>query len=219
MRTRGRRAGVVLGVLMSGAAISACSSAPGPSSATSLSPGTTTSTTAVSPTTTTTTTAPPATTTTAANTTCTPSQLHVVASGFEGAAGTLEITFSLTNTSSTLCTMTGYPGLQLLSASGAPEQTTVVRGGPLSFENIAETTVSLTSGQTAYFNVGYSDVTSGTTACVSASQVAVTPPNGTSSAVVSVSPAIDACSGGKLNVSPVFASTDSAATQTTAPPS
>jgi hypothetical protein len=104
----------------------------------------------------------------------------------------------------------------LLDVSGSSLPTTVTRGGSLSFENLPVTTVALSPGATAYFNVGYNDV-AGTGTCSVASQVEITPPNATTHAVVAVTN-LQACNNGTLNVSPVFASTDAAATQTTAPP-
>jgi hypothetical protein len=114
--------------------------------------------------------------------------------------------------------MQGYPGMELLGAGGTGETTTVTRGGGLAFENVAVTDVSLSSGQTAYFNLGYNDVVTGSTVCSQSSEVEITPPNDTSYAVVPVTPGIDACDNGALHVSPVFSSTDSAATSTTAVP-
>jgi hypothetical protein len=210
MRGPARTMGVALGVLAAASLLAACSSGP-------AKPALSTSTTTTSTTSTTSTTVPVATTTSAANTTCQPSQLNITLSGTEGAAGTIELTFSLTNTSPTLCTMFGYPGMQLLSTSGASEPTTVVRGGGLSFENVAPASVSLANGQTAYFNVGYSDVVTGNTACTVAKQVEITPPNDTAHAVVPVSYQIQACNAGELHVSAVFASSNAAATVTTAP--
>lgn len=134
-------------------------------------------------------------------------------SGSGGAAGTIELTFSLTNIASVSCTMQGYPGVLLLDASGAALPTTVIRGGSLSFENIAVTAVSLSPAEIAYFNLGYSDVTA---PCSMASQVEVTPPNSTAHASVPVT-SLRACNNGTLTVSPVFASSNAAATETTAP--
>lgn len=145
---------------------------------------------------------------------CPPSQLRIQVSGSGGAAGTIELTFSLTNITSVSCTMQGYPGILLLDASGVALPTTVVRGGSLSFENIAATAVSLSPSETAYFNLGYSDVTA---PCSMASQVEVTPPNDTAHATVPVT-SLQACNNGTLTVSPVFASSNAAATETTAPP-
>jgi hypothetical protein len=145
---------------------------------------------------------------------CQPSQLRIEVSGSGGAAGTIELTFSLTDSTSVSCTMQGYPGMLLLDASGAALPTTVVRGGSLSFKNIAATAVSLSPSETAYFNLGYSDVTA---PCSMASQVEVTPPNDTAHATVPVT-SLQACNNGTLTVSPVFASSNAAATETTAPP-
>jgi hypothetical protein len=208
MQTMARASAAALAILTAGSVLGACSSGPSPKASST--------TTTSAPATTTTTGAPP-TSTTVVTTTCQPSQLHVVRSGFEGAAGTIELTFSLTNASTVPCTMHGYPGMLLLDSSGSALPTVVDRGGGLAFENVAVTDVSLAPGQAAFFNVGYNDVTTGTTTCSTASQAEITPPNDTSHAVVSMSPTIDACDGGTLHVSPVFASTDSAATQTTAP--
>lgn len=196
----------VLAVLVAGTVLGACTS----STSRATSPTTTTTSTSTS-----TTTAP--TSTTSLTTSCQPSALHIVQSGSEGAAGTHEVTFSLTNVSTALCTMHGYPGMLLLDASGGALPTIVNRGGGLAFENVAVTDVSLSPGQTAYFNLGFNDIVSGTTTCSTAPQVEITPPNDTAYAVVPVFPSIDACGGGTLDVSPVFASTDSAATETTAP--
>ena len=74
-------------------------------------------------------------------TACQPSQPDVVVSGSEGAARTIEMTFSLTNTSTVPCTMHGYPGMQLLNAGGGAVATNVIRGGGLTFEKVAVTDV------------------------------------------------------------------------------
>jgi hypothetical protein len=111
--------------------------------------------------------------------------------------------------------MRGFPGLLLLGPNGSPQPTQVVRGGGLTFERLPITTVALGRGQVAYFNVGFTDVAP--TLCVIATKVEVTPPTATAYSVVAVSPTMNACNGGTLNVSPVFSSSDTTATQTTAP--
>ncbi|MGH8979977.1 MAG: DUF4232 domain-containing protein [Acidimicrobiales bacterium] len=153
------------------------------------------------------------TTTTAASAKCQLSQLTIAESGAGGAAGTEEHTYSLVNSSSTACTLYGYPGILLLGPGSAPEPTTVARGGGLSFESIAASTVKLVPGATAYFNVGTSDVTP---PCSTSTAVEITPPTNTTHAVVASS--VTACDNGTVHVSAVFGSTDSSATQTTAPP-
>ena len=47
----------------------------------------------------------------------------------QGRPGRSTMTVSLTNVSSTTCTLQGYPGMQLLAASGSSLPTQVVRGG------------------------------------------------------------------------------------------
>jgi hypothetical protein len=178
-----------------------------------------TTTTTVAPTTTT---VAPTTTTVAPTTApvsgiCQPSQLHITQSGGGGAAGTNERTFSVKNVSSTTCTLYGYPGLLLLGPGARAEPTNAVRGGGLSFESIGPSTVTLTPGDTAYFNIGYSDVTTVNTTCSTATAIQVIPPTDTSHVVVAVSPHILACDNGTLHESAVFGSTDTAATRTTAP--
>jgi Domain of unknown function (DUF4232) len=136
--------------------------------------------------------------------------------GTAGAAGTIEVTFALTNTSPSQCVLWGYPGALMLSSTGSALETTVVRGGDLSFLDIEKTTVTVRSEGSAYFNLGYTDVpTGGETSCSKAASLEVTPPNDTEQLVVAV--ALDACDAGKLSVSPVFGS-GSPATSTTAPP-
>jgi hypothetical protein len=135
--------------------------------------------------------------------------------GTAGAAGTIEVTFSLTNTSPSECSIWGYPGALML-ADTSPLTTVVKRGGDLSFLDIAVSTVRIAPGDSAYFNLGYSDVvSSGETTCPKSSTLEITPPNDTEQLLVQIQ--IDPCDGGLLSVSPVFGSS-SPSTQTTAPP-
>lgn len=198
-------------------ALSACSSTPSNSDSTTTThrSTTTTSTTTSSTGTTTTTT----TTTTAGTTTCQVANLRIGVVGQGGAAGTQEITFAMTSTASSPCTTDGYPGMLLLATTGKALPTNVVRGGSLTFENISPSPVTLAPGAVAYFNVGFSDVQTGSTTCSSAHSVEVTPPTNTTHATVSAELGINACDNGTLHVSAVFASTNSSATQTTAPSS
>jgi len=137
--------------------------------------------------------------------------------GSQGAAGTIELTFGLHNTSTTACPMEGYPGAQLLGAGGAELPTHVVSGGNFQFTDFAPAAVTLAPGATAYFNLAYSDVPTGTeTSCPTATQIEVTPPHASDHDVVAVQ--IMACAAGTLTVSPVF-SASSPQSQTTAPSS
>jgi hypothetical protein len=147
---------------------------------------------------------------------CTARDLVTSVVGSQGAAGTFELTFGLRNSGSTACPMEGYPGAQLLDASGNQLPTHVVSGGNFQFTSFAPAPVTLDAGATAYFNLAYSDVPSGSeTTCPTATQVEVTPPHAVDHDTVSVH--LTVCDAGTLTVSPVFSSSSSQ-TQTTAPP-
>lgn len=137
--------------------------------------------------------------------------------GSSGAAGTIETTVALKSTATTPCTLGGYPGLQMLSSTGSALATTVVRKGSYSFTAMAPATVTVSPGQAVYFNIGYSDVPSGSeTSCPTSASLEVTPPNATDH--LTITAALAPCGGGTMVVSPVFTSTG-ADSQTTAPPS
>jgi len=208
MRDSARKVGIALAIIIAGSILGACANGASRSQSSATTTSTTHMTTTTIPTTTSTTTA----------TTCQPSQLRSVLYGSEGAAGTIELTFSFTNTSNSLCTMHGYPGMQLVDASGDNLPTVVIRGGTLAFENVATTDVTLAPLQMAYFNLGFNDVATGTTTCSVATKVEITPPNDVTYVVVPVASQIEVCDGGTLYVSPVFSSTDTTATGTMASP-
>jgi hypothetical protein len=205
-----RPGGLVVAVLAAGVTLGACSSG-------SSSP-TTSSTTGSGPTTTarsTTSSTGGAPTTSSGTPRCATAALTGSVVGSSGAAGTIETTVALKSTAGGPCILGGYPGLQLLGPSGSPLPTKVVRGGTYSFTTIAPTTVTLAPGQSAYFNIGYSDVpVGGQTSCPSSSSLEVTPPNAFDHLVLTVS--LSPCGGGTMVVSPVFSATGPGS-QTTAP--
>jgi Protein of unknown function (DUF4232) len=157
---------------------------------------------------------PPATTTTVPG--CTGTNYTFSQLGSQGAAGTFEVTFGFRNTSSATCPLYGYPGMQLLNASGADIPTTTVRGGGESFTDFAPATVEVGPGDTAYFNMAYSDVTTGTeSSCPTATAIEAIPPN--TSTPLQVAAQFVVCNSGTVTVSPVFGK-GSPNVQTTAPP-
>ncbi|HVA04509.1 MAG TPA: DUF4232 domain-containing protein [Acidimicrobiales bacterium] len=135
--------------------------------------------------------------------------------GSQGAAGTFELTLALRNTSAAPCPMDGYPGAQLVDASGNELPTHVVSGGNFQFTDFAPGPITVAPGASAYFNVAYSDVPTGTETCPTAAHIEVTPPHAVDHDVVAINAVV--CQAGTLTVSPVF-SQDSAQSQTTAPP-
>ncbi len=157
-------------------------------------------------------------TTAAGEARCVTASLAGSVEGSSGAAGTIELTFALRNVSTAACSTGGYPGLQLIDGSGNQLPTNSVQGGGLSFEQVAPSSLSVPVGGSVWFNVGYSDVTTGSeTSCPAAAQIQVIPPNDTSHLVVAVSQ-LTACGGGTLHESALFGP-GSPATGTTAPPS
>jgi hypothetical protein len=145
---------------------------------------------------------------------CPAASLTAAVTGSSGAAGTMEITVVFRNISSTTCVLGGYPGGQMLDTQGTQIPTTVVRGGSLPFTNLAPSVVTLGPGGVAYFNLGFSDVPTGTeTTCPRAVSLIVTPPGAYDHVTIAV--AIAPCANGLLTVSPVFGP-GSVATQTTA---
>jgi hypothetical protein len=203
------RPAVVIVVVLGALVLSACSSNGN---------GSTSSTGATTSTGSSASTSIPSTTTssTAAGTACAARDLLSSVVGSQGAAGTFELTFALRNSSTSPCPMDGYPSAQLLDSSGTELPTHVVSGGNLQFTNFAPAALQLAPGATAYFNLAYSDVPSGTeTTCPTAAQIEITPPHAVDHDVVAVQ--IMACSAGTLTVSPVFAA-GSPESQTTAPP-
>ena len=201
-----------MALVVGGAVLGACSSSSS-SSTTTTGPSPTTG---AASTVSTTTTHPTTSTTAAGPTRCATAALSGSVVGSSGAAGTIETTVALKSTAATPCVLGGYPGLQLLSAGGANLPTTVVRKGNYSFTAMAPTTVTLAPGQSAVFNIGYSDVPVGSeTSCPTSASLEVTPPNAYDDLVIAA--ALAPCGGGSMTVSPVFAPTD-ANSQTTAPP-
>jgi hypothetical protein len=202
-------------VVVGAAALAACGSSSHP--ATTTTQATTTTTTQATTTTTTTvastttsaaTTAP--TTTTAAAKTCLPAQLSVIAGPVQGAAGHAGRQFQLQNSSSTTCTLFGYPGLGLLDASSKPLPTTVVRQA-----GFPESKVTLSAGASAYFTATWADATgyAGAT-CPTSASLEITPPNDTTQLIVQGSAGMIQAFGGTvghlqcgtITVTPVSAS-------------
>jgi Protein of unknown function (DUF4232) len=207
---------VIASLLFGGAVLAACSNGTTTSASTTRPPRTPTTgaaastTTAVSPST------AESSTTVPTLSQCPAKDLVGSVAGSTGAAGTLEVTVSLRSTASSSCILAGYPGLQLLGPGGAALPTTVIRKGAYSFTAMAPAAVRLSTGQSAEFNLGYSDVPVGTeTSCPTATALEVTPPDNVDHLTVAAS--LAPCGRGTLVVSPMFAAAEST-TESTAPP-
>jgi hypothetical protein len=207
---RGARLITMVAAALAGLSLAACSSPPRTASPTS---GPTTST-STAPTVTTTI---PALTTTTTIPGCTGANYAFSLLGSQGAAGTFELTFGFKNTSSATCPLYGYPGIQLFDAAGTEIPTITDRGGGLSFDNFPPANIEVGPQESAYFNLGYSDVpTAGESSCPVATALQAIAPNMSVGLKVSGLD-LQVCNNATVTVSPVF-DKSSADTDTTAPP-
>ena len=101
------------------------------------------------------------TTVTSGTVACATDQLVPTVAGGDGAAGTIESTVALRNTSTHSCVLAGYPSLQMVDASGADLTTTTVAGGRYPMTSQPQTMVTVAPGASASFNIVFSDVPSG----------------------------------------------------------
>ena len=120
---------------------------------------------------------------------------------------------TFTNTSSSTCTLYGYPGLQMLDGSGRPIPTQVHRGQSYAVPQLPVRLVTLRPGAPASFEAGYEDGTgfSGVR-CPSATTVEITPPG--AYRPITIKWALNPYGGdierlrcGRVSVSPVYAGT------------
>lgn len=193
-------------VVLGGVGAAACSSGSPSTSSAGTVPASSSTSSTVPPTTT----VPVTPSTKAGLATCPTSALAASVHGSSGAAGTIEMTVALKSLSPHPCVLGGYPGLQMLAAGGSQLPTIVVRKGNYSFTAMPPSVVTITTGESVYFNLGYSDVPTGSeTSCPVAASLEVTPPNSYTS--LSLVARLGPCNGGTITVSPVFAATGTAA--------
>lgn len=201
-------AAVTVALLALGVVTAACSSTPSGSPSTTSTTSSPATTTSVPSSSTTTSGGSTTTTTTAVLSTCVASGLQFSVTGGNGAAGQLEETVVMANSSGTTCELGGYPGMQLFDSAGSTIPTNVVRGGVtfgVAAANQPAAVVTLKPGQSAAFTLHYEDVpVNGETSCPQSSTAEITPPNDTVPASVSLQ--IDPCDGGTVHVSPVYPS-------------
>lgn len=168
------------GALAVGGVLAGCSSASPAASGSSSTTSTSTSTTSVPTTssTSTSTTSTSTTTTVAATTACTTTQLKVSPDKSQGAAGTIDMGYTIANTGPGSCTVNGYPSLTLVPQSGSVSPV-VSHGGQAQVFSVAPSTVTLppTGSVSAGFVIEYSDVqTNGQTSCPQINVIEVTLP-------------------------------------------
>jgi hypothetical protein len=113
---------------------------------------------------------------------CHRNQLRAHLGQGNGAAGSVRISASFRNTSSSTCSLEGYPGMQMLNKAGKPIPTSVHRGLP---GTAPVRSVTLAPGGVAKFYMGFADATGyGNKKCPTSARVKVTAPNDFSSITV-----------------------------------
>lgn len=109
--------------------------------------------------------------------TCQNVQLAIRAQSSNAAAGTVAIIYRIHNMWPRSCTLSGYPGIQLLDRNFMSLPTTTHRGGGF-VGNIPRRTVLVSPYGTVYFALFYSDVpVANKPPCARAYYVMIIPPN------------------------------------------
>jgi hypothetical protein len=114
---------------------------------------------------------------------CHTSQLAIAFAGGQGAAGTIFLTFRLTNRAPSACTLHGFVGMQMLDAGGQPLPTRVVSNGGVFSNQPPASTFTLGPAATranasSTFQLAYSNVRrAAEVACPPAFELLVTPPD------------------------------------------
>jgi hypothetical protein len=121
----------------------------------------------------------------------------------QGGVGHVGLVFSVKSLAQQPCYLEGYPGLQMVDASGHNIATRLRWGGGYLFGNQPKRSITLTTGQVATFDLEWVHIPTGNQNCPTASYLLVTPPDETAAIAVAVS--LQQVCGGALTASPVIA--------------
>ncbi len=109
---------------------------------------------------------------------CQTSQLSVRRVSDQGAMGHIGVVYAFTNTSSSTCTLYGYPGFAPLDAKGQPLKGIKVTWSERNYMHHAQRQrLTLTPGAQASFEAVYSHIPSDNQLCPKSAKVQITPPN------------------------------------------
>lgn len=139
---------------------------------------------------------------------CASIQLSASAGQGEAAAGTIFLTVNFTNHSQKICTLFGYPGIQLFGANSLAIPTDVIRGlgtqdGGNPNAGLEPSLITLVPGKIAQFTLRFEDVPIGNeTQCPESALAHITAPN--DQVALTVPLKIAPCGGGTIYVSPVY---------------
>jgi len=133
---------------------------------------------------------------------CRSANLALTMGSQSAAAGSASAVFVLTNEGSSSCSLYGYPGMQMLDASGQPIPTIVVRGGGDAATRAKPSSVVLQPQAQASFVAYWGEVPVGAeTSCPASAKLEVTAPDDYHYLVIAAT--LAPCSSGTINVSPV----------------
>lgn len=133
---------------------------------------------------------------------CHTAQLGLTLQGVEAGAGNRFATFVFTNRAAVSCTFFGFPGAQMLDAANNPLPTNVVRNGGQLSNQPGPTLVVVPAGGTAKFIMHWEVIPVGNeTSCPTSTFLKVTPPDEFDPVIIAAQ--IQACGGGRLDVSAV----------------
>jgi Protein of unknown function (DUF4232) len=133
---------------------------------------------------------------------CTASVLTASYLGSNGAAGTIELGFALTNSGSRTCHTYGWPGVQLLSSSDAMLPTDAKRVETDLQGSAPPVLLNLEPGDEASFRIFETDSSAGGRSCATATQLQIIAPDDTATMKVALAGGVPAC--GRTTVSPVL---------------
>ncbi len=89
---------------------------------------------------------------------CTATMLNISLGRTSAGAGSVAVPMTVQNSSTSICQLSGYPSLQLMSGS-TKLKTVVTDGSSVSVPSEPVTTVTLSPGSSAYFIFGFADAT------------------------------------------------------------
>ncbi len=129
--------------------------------------------------------------------------LYVTVSGTNGALGHIAVTLRFRSIAPALCSFYGFPGLQLVSATGQDMATRVLWGTGSQLPNVPTKTILVKPGAAAYATFMYADVPTGSEACPAVGYYLVTPPDERTSVAVPANGATPC--GGRISITPIMA--------------
>ncbi len=134
---------------------------------------------------------------------CHSGRLYVSVSGSNGAAGHIAITLRFRSVASAVCSFYGFPGMQLVSATGQNMTTRLLWGTGSQLPSEPKKTILVKPGASAYATFIYADVPTGSETCPPVGYYLVTPPDETITIVVPANGATPC--GGRLSITPIMA--------------